>query len=255
MRLAGFGCSPLYYSRSGRFRSTPPKRSVFLYIPNGVNTLTWQIDKAGADYEFTAPLKSLERHRNEVTPISGLHHPLVIGKAHNCDQVWLTGANVPSNGGAFRNTVSADQLIAEVQGEFTRFPSLEMAIDGFSLAWSRDGIQIPAERNVKSIFERLFGEQKGGKDAVRRRLNRRGRILDAVRSDAKSVNRKLGAEDRNKLDEYLGAVRQVELRTEKAQAWLDVPRIKLDASVACLTRSTIWPRISPPGWSSVWMLT
>ena len=103
---------------------TSPKRSVFLYIPNGVNTLTWQIEKAGTDYDFTAPLKSLERHRQEITPISGLHHPMVIGKAHNCDQVWLTGANVPGSGGAFRNTVSADQLIAEVQGQFTRFPSL-----------------------------------------------------------------------------------------------------------------------------------
>lgn len=209
-----------------------PKRSVFLYIPNGVNTLTWQIEKAGNDYEFTAPLKSLEHHRSEITPISGLHHPMVIGKAHNCDQVWLTGANVPGNGGAFRNTVSADQVIAEVQGEFTRFPSLEMAIDGFSLAWSPDGIQIPAERNVKSIFERLFGEESGGKEAVRRRLNRRGSILDGVLSDAHSVNVKLGAEDRSKLDEYLTAVRQVELRTEKAEAWLNVPRPALDGSIA-----------------------
>ena len=224
MQLPGFGAT-------GLPRSTTPKRSVFLYIPNGVNTLTWQIEKAGADYEFSAPLQSLERHRHEVTPVSGLHHPMVIGKAHNCDQVWLTGANVPSSGGAFRNTVSADQLIAEVQGEFTRFPSLEMAIDGFSLAWSRDGIQIPAERNVKSIFERMFGEERGGKEAVRRRLNRRGSILDAVLSDAQSVNRNLGSEDRNKLDEYLTAVRQVELRTENAEAWLDVPRPSLDGSV------------------------
>ena len=219
------------HGATGLPRSTPPKRGVFLYIPNGVNTLTWQIQKAGVDYEFTAPLKSLERHRHEVTPISGLHHPLAIGKAHNCDQVWLTGANVPSNGGAFRNTVSADQLIAEVQGESTRFPSLELAIDGFSLAWSRDGIQIPAERNVKSIFERLFGEEGGGKDAATRRLNQRGSILDAVLSDAQSVNGDLGAEDRNTLDEYLTAVRQVELRTKKAQAWLDVPRPKLDSSI------------------------
>ena len=209
-----------------------PKRSVFLYIPNGVNTLTWQIEKPGTDYEFTAPLKSLEHHRQDLTPISGLHHPMVVGKAHNCDQVWLTGANVPGNGGAFRNTVSADQLIAEVQGEFTRFPSLEIAIDGFSLAWSRDGIQIPAERNVKAIFEHLFGEESGGKDAVRRRLNRRGSILDGVLSDAESVNQKLSTEDRSKLDEYLTAVRQVELRTEKAQTWLNVPRPTLDGSVA-----------------------
>ncbi|MBJ7304200.1 MAG: DUF1552 domain-containing protein [Gemmataceae bacterium] len=225
MRLPSHGASELP-------KSTPPKRSVFLYIPNGVNTLSWQIEKAGADYELTTPLKSLERHRNEVTPISGLHHPLVIGKAHNCDQVWLTGANVPGNGGAFRNTVSADQLIAEVQGESTRFPSLEMAIDGFSLAWSRDGIQIPSERNVKTIFERMFGEQPGGKNAVRRRLNQRGSILDAVLGDAQSVNSNLGTEDRNKLDEYLTAVRQVELRTKKAETWLDVPRPKLDNSVS-----------------------
>ncbi len=220
------------YGATGSPQSKPPKRSVFLYIPNGVNTLTWQIEQSGADYKLTAPLQSLERHRQDITPISGLHHPLVIGKAHNCDQVWLTGADVPSNGGAFRNTVSADQLIAEVLGEFTRFPSLEMAIDGFSLAWSRDGIQLPAERNVKSIFERLFGEEAGGKDVAGRRLNRRGSILDAVLSDARSVSDNLGAEDRNKLDEYLSAVRQVELRTEKAKAWLDVPRPTLDNSVA-----------------------
>jgi hypothetical protein len=107
-----------------------------------------------------------------------------------------------------------------------------MAIDGFSLAWSRDGIQIPSERNVKTIFERMFGEQPGGKNAVRRRLNQRGSILDAVLGDAQSVNSNLGTEDRNKLDEYLTAVRQVELRTKKAETWLDVPRPKLDNSVS-----------------------
>jgi hypothetical protein len=210
-----------------RSRTTEPKRSVFLYIPNGVNTLTWQIEKAGKDYQFTSPLRSLERHRQEVTPISGLHHPMVLGKHHNCDKVWLTGADVPSNGGAFRNTVSADQLMAEVQGVSTRFPSLELAIEGHSLAWSRDGIQLPAERNVKSIFERLFVGEKGGKDAVRRRLNRRGSILDAVLDDARLVDKKLGTEDKSKLDEYLTAVRQVEVRTERADAWLDIPRPEL----------------------------
>ncbi|MFT4689602.1 MAG: hypothetical protein ACI9OD_001812 [Limisphaerales bacterium] len=212
---------------AGLPKPTPPKRSVFLYIPNGVNTLTWQIEKAGVDFEFTSPLKSLERHRQEVTPISGLHHPLVIGKHHNCDKVWLTGADVPRDSGAFRNTVSADQLMAEAQGEFTRFPSLEMAIEGHSLAWSRDGIQLPAERSVSSIFNRLFGEPRGGKEAVRRRLARRGSILDTVLGDANRVTKKLGTEDRNKLDEYLTAVRQVEVRTEKADAWLDVPKPKI----------------------------
>jgi hypothetical protein len=210
----------------------PPKRSVFLYIPNGVNTLTWQIQEAGADYKLTSPLASLEHHRANITPISGLHHPNVIGKHHNCDKVWLTGANVPRDGGAFRNTVSADQLMAEVQGKHTRFPSLELAIEGHSLAWSRDGIQIPAERNVKTIFQQLFGEEKGGADAVKRRLSRRGSILDAVLDDARRVNQKLGSADRTKLDEYLTAVRQVEERTERASAWLNVPKPRIPAEEA-----------------------
>lgn len=206
---------------------TKPKRSVFLYIPNGVNTLTWQIEKAGKDYEFTKTLASLEKHRNEVTPISGLHHPMVLGKHHNCDKVWLTGADVPSDGGAFRNTVSADQLMAEVQGVSTRFASLELAIEGHSLAWSRDGIQIPAERDTRNIFNMLFGVEKESKSAISRRLSRRGSILDVVADDAKRVNQKLGTEDRTKLDEYLTAVRQVEVRTERAEAWLSIPKPKV----------------------------
>ena len=216
-------------SASGLAKPTSPKRSVFLYIPNGVNTLTWQIEKAGADYEFTSPMKSLEVHRAEVSPISGLHHPKSQAH-HNCEKIWLTGEKVPANGGAFRNTVSADQVMAEAQGKFTRFPSLEMAVEGSSLAWSRDGIQLPAENNVKSIFNRMFGEERGGKEAVRRRLARRGSILDAVLSDANRVNQELGSEDRTKLDEYLTAVRQVEVRTERADAWLDVPKPEIKKS-------------------------
>lgn len=209
-----------------------PKRSVFLYIPNGVNTLTWQLDKAGADFKFNETMAALERHRTEVTPISGLHHPMVLGKHHNCDKVWLTGADVPGDGGAFRNTVSADQLMAEVQGATTRFASLEMAIEGHSLAWSRDGIQLPAERNSQAIFNLLFGVEKDSKETIRRRLTRRGSILDLVADDAKRVNKKLGTEDRNKLDEYLTAVRQVEERTRRADEWLNVPKPTLSQTDA-----------------------
>ena len=212
--------------------ATKPKRSVFLYIPNGVNTLTWQIEKAGADYEFTKPLQSLERHRSEITPISGLHHPLVLGKHHNCEKVWLTGANVPGDGGAFRNTVSADQLMAEVQGVATRFSSLEIAIEGVSLAWSKDGIQIPAERNTQQIFNMLFGVEKDSKETIRRRLSRRGSILDLVADDANRVNQKLGNADRSKLDEYFTAVRQVEERTRRADDWLNIPKPEVPSSDA-----------------------
>ena len=221
-----------------------PKRSVFLYIPNGVNTLTWQIEKGGKDFEFSKPMASLERHRADVTPISGLHHPMVLGKHHNCDKVWLTGANVPGDGGAFRNTVSADQLMAETHGPHTRFASLELAIEGHSLAWSRDGIQLPAERSPRQIFNLLFGVERESKSTISRRLQRRGSILDAVAADTQRLTARLGTEDRSKLDEYLTAVRQVEVRTERAESWLNIPKPKLDpATESRLTRPVDLSRV------------
>jgi hypothetical protein len=230
--LRGLGVTislPLLDAMAAVPAPSKPKRSVFLYIPNGVNTLTWQIQKSGNDYEFTKPLAALEKHRADITPISGLHHPMVIGKHHNCERVWLTGANVPGDGGAFRNTVSADQLIAEAQGGSTRFQSLELAIEGTSLAWSRDGIQLPAERNTQQIFNMLFGVEKESKETIRRRLSRRGSILDLVADDAKRVTGNLGSADRGKLDEYLTAVRQVEERTKRADEWLNIPKPNVPA--------------------------
>lgn len=223
--------------RAANAATAEPKRSVFIYVPNGVNTLTWQVQQAGTDYELTPPLKSLERHRSSVTPISGLHHPDVLGKHHNCDKVWLTGANVPADGGAFRNSVSADQIMAELQGPHTRFASLEIAITGGSLAWSRDGIQLPAERKPRDIFNRLFGVEAGGREAAERRLGRRASVVDLVLDDAQRFRKGIGTEDRTKLDEYLNAVREVELRTERAESWLDVPKPEVDDKLkAHLTR-------------------
>lgn len=207
-----------------------PKRSVFIYIPNGVNVLTWQITKAGRDYELSEPLKSLERHRANMTPISGLHHPNGLGQAHECSKIWLTAAKVSQEGGAFRNTVSADQLMAEVTSPETRFGSLELSISrgATTLGWSRDGVPLPAEDNPRNVFNRLFGVERDGVDVQRRRLNRRHSVLDVVLDNAKSLRRNLGGEDRTKLDEYLHSVREVEVRTERLDAWLNIPKPKID---------------------------
>jgi hypothetical protein len=236
--LPALNCMQPLSAASGGNALKQPKRSVFIYVPNGVNTLAWQIQKAGKDFEFTKPMAALERHRQNVTPISGLHHPNGIGKHHNCDKIWLTAEKITADGGAFRNSVSVDQLMAEVHGVHTRFPSLELTVTGGSLAWSRDGIPLPAERRPKEIFNRLFGEEQGGVVAARRRLNRRASVLDLVIDDAKSLRRKIGTEDRTKLDEYLTSVREVELRTERADSWLDVPKPSIDAKTkAHLTRN------------------
>jgi hypothetical protein len=105
------------------------------------------------------------------------------------------------------------------------------------LAWSRDGIQLPAERNTRTIFNMLFGVDKEPKEVLRRRNSRRTSILDVIMKDAHRVSSRLGKEDQSKLDEYLTAVRQVEQRTERADSWLDVAKPKLSAAdEAKLTR-------------------
>ena len=218
-----------------------PRRAVFVYIPNGVNVLTWQITKAGRDYEFSAPMRSLEKHRAQLTPISGLHHPGGMGTAHVCGDLWLTAAKLSQEGGAYRNSVSCDQLMAEVTSVKTRFPSLELSVAGGTgapgnvintLSWSRDGVPLPAEDNPRNVFNRLFGEEPGGVEVRRRRLNRRHSVLDTVLEDARTLRRELGGDDRTKLDEYLTAVREVEVRTERLDAWLNVPKPTLDPAVS-----------------------
>ena len=104
-----------------------PRRSVFIYMPNGVNTLDYQITTAGTDYEFSRSLKPLEKHRAKITPISGLHHPHGLGHHHNCSKIWLTGGKL---GPSDRNTISVDQLMARVTAPHTRFPSMQLANKG-----------------------------------------------------------------------------------------------------------------------------
>ena len=221
--------------------ASKPRRSVFVYIPNGVNGMTWQVKQPGRNYELSPSLQPLEKHRDDFTVFSGLHHPNGLGQAHVCADTWLTGAKIDAQSGRkYENSVSADQMMAEVVGQQTRFPSLELSIssgtgqpfNSATLAFSRDGVPLPAEDNPKNIFNRLFGEEAGGISAQRARLAKRRSVLDSVLEDAKSLRLSLGGDDRNKLDEYLHAVRDVEQRTERLDAWLDVPKPKVDARLS-----------------------
>jgi hypothetical protein len=214
-----------------------PRRSVFVYIPNGVNGMTWQLAKPGRDFEFSPALKPLEKHREALTVFSGLHHPNGLGQAHVCADTWLTGAKIDAQSArSYHNTVSCDQLMAEVTSRYTRFSSLELSIGSgtgqpnntSTLAFSRDGVPLPAEDNPRTVFDRLFGAEPGGIAAQRTRLNQRHSILDTVLDDAKTQRATLGTQDRTKLDEFLHSVRDVEQRTERLDAWLDVPKPKVD---------------------------
>ena len=218
-----------------------PSRSVFVYIPNGVNGMTWQCTKDGTDFPLSPSLQPLEKHRNDFTVFSGLHHPNCLGEGHVCADTWLSGAKIEAQSGRkYENSISCDQVMAEVVGQKTRFPSLELSVtagtgqpfSATTLAFSRDGVPLPAEDNPRVVFQRLFGEATGGVEAQRSELTKRRSVLDAVLDDAQSLRRDLGKVDRSKLDEYLHSVRDVEQRTERLGSWLNVPKPVLDKGQA-----------------------
>jgi len=204
------------------------KRSVFIYLPNGVNTIDFQITQAGEEYRFSRSLLPLENHRADITPISGLYHPNGLGHHHNCSTIWLTGGKI---GPSERNTISVDQLMSQVTAPQTRFSSLELSNQGHSLACSADGIALPAQANPSVVFRELFEEPQGGTARQRRSLQRRGSILDAVLEEANTLGKQLGQNDRGRLEQYLTSVREVEIRTQRADRWLDTPRPRIEANV------------------------
>ena len=206
--------------RAAEKATATPKRSAFIYLANGVHSLNYQITKPGKDYQFSRSLKPLEKHREVITPISGLHHPGALGHHHNCISVWLTGGRL---GPSDRNTISVDQRMAELTAPHTRYPSMEVALTGDSLAWTADGVRLPALRRCSEIFASLFEEPKGGKLVQRRALRRKGSVLDANLAEVRRLEQKMGVADKGRMEQYLPSVREAEIRTRRADAWLDTP--------------------------------
>lgn len=197
-----------------------PKRSAFIYLANGVHSLNYQITTPGKDYQFSRSLKPLEKHRDVITPISGLHHPGALSHHHNCISVWLTGGKL---GPSDKNTISVDQKMAEITAQHTRYPSMEIALTGDALCWTADGVRLPAMRRCSEIFASLFEEPKGGKAAQRRVLRHKASVLDANLAEVRRLEQVMGTADKGRLDQYLTSVREAEIRTRRADAWLDTP--------------------------------
>lgn len=207
-------------ARAAEAVTATPRRSAFIYLANGVHSLNYQITKSGKDYQFSRSLMPLEKHRQSITPISGLHHPGSLSHHHNCINIWLTGGKL---GPSDKNTISVDQKMAEITAQHTRYPSLEVAITQESLAWTADGVRLPAMRRCSEIFASMFEEPKGGIAAQRRALRRKGSVLDDNLAEVRRMEKKMGSQDKGRMDQYLTSVREAEIRTRRADAWLDTP--------------------------------
>jgi hypothetical protein len=173
----------------------------------------------------------IEAHRQDFTVFSNLSHPDQNGRdGHASELTWLTGARHPGLGG-FRNTISLDQFIAEKIGFETRYPSLQFNTGGGgSQSYTRSGVMIPAESKPSKIFAKLFLDGSAAEIQQQMRKLHEGRsIMDTVGEEAKRLEKRFGSADRDKLDEYFTSVREMEQRLQKAEAWVQKTKPKVDA--------------------------
>ena len=232
LRGAGVACAlPLLDcmkpSQADEAPGRVPRRMLLISNNLGVLPKPFFPETTGRDYALSPYLSVLGEHRDEFTVFSGLSHPAVHG-GHSTENCFLTAARGPTRSG-FRNSISLDQYAAEKLGPITRFPTLNLGVNidkaNRSLAWTRDGVLLPAEDSAPALFRRMFVQGSPDEVALQlHRLEERGSVLDTLLQDADRFNRRLGANDRQRMDQYFSSVRDVEHRLHAAREWEMKPR-------------------------------
>ena len=181
--------------------------------------------KSGLDYVSGETLKHIEKHRKDFTVFSNLDDGTNGG--HAGVHAFLSGGIRKEMAAGFpEKNITIDQVAAEHVGSATRFPSITAGIDaGTNMVWTRSGVSVPPVNNPAKLFGALFVNQdKSSKAKQRIGLLHRSSVLDALRESAKTLNGKLDSADRDKLDQYLTSVRDVERRLQMSREWLDKPK-------------------------------
>ncbi len=208
----------------------PPRRMVCICTPLSLHPAFFFPQDAGRNYTLTPYLEVLREFRNDFTVCSGLAHPEV-GSSHDSIYSFLTAAPHPERRAGFRNSVSLDQFAARHIGGETRFPSLALSCEGFSLSWTQSGALVPSDSFPSSVFARLFLEGRPDEVQAQARRLRDGRsILDAVGEQARSLQPSLGAGDRDRLDEYFNSVRELERGLARSEEWSQRPRPRVNVA-------------------------
>jgi hypothetical protein len=207
--------------------AAPRRRMVAVNFGLGLHLPHLVPAAAGREYALTPYLEELKDFREQFTVISGTSLPGVDG-GHNAEKSFLTTAPHP-NSASFRNTLSLDQLAAEKIGLETRFGFLALSQSGRGLAWTRSGAEIPSDSRPSQLYAKLFLDGKPNEKALRRQQLKDGRsVLDAVTVETDGLKRELGPVDREKLDDYLSALRETEQRLLRAEAWEGKPKPKTE---------------------------
>ena len=225
-----------------------PNRFCALYTANGMslpkteNELdewSWFPTNEGRDFTFGESTKPLSPFREQLSFLGGLYHPNgPKADPHVCSDMWLTGAPLHNPKPGTYNSVGLDQVIALHTKQHCRQPSLILSIDagtGFlsrtgTISYSLEGKPIPAENNPRRVFDRLFRGDRASLEDQRDKLKRRIMLVDAVLENARSLNNKLGKSDREKMDQYLTSLHEVESRLIASEKWIDIPIKQQDYS-------------------------
>ena len=208
-----------------------PRRVVAIQTNMGILPQFFFPSGSGKAYELSPYLQKLAAHRDQMTVFSGVSLPGVTG-GHAAERCFLTGTPHPERGG-FRNWISLDQLAAEHVGGHTRFPYLTLANSNepqSTLSYTRSGAPIPAQRSPRKLFEQLFVQGKPEETEAKVEALRQGRsTLDFVGEQAKRLNRSLSKSDQQRIEQYFGAVRDLEQRLHSSEAWEFKPKPAVNA--------------------------
>lgn len=232
-----------------------PKRLVVTYIGYGVydpsskdgkvHPHSWYPRHDSGPLSFNKASKAFESLKNDVTYLRGLDHAGGYGLGgHSSGDVFATGADM--SGSEKTNNISVDQMAAKLNGQHTRYDSLVLGTEGGTgsygmaktLSHRGPGQPVPALHRPQEIFNRLFRPYAGQSvQDVRVELKREASVLDLMMENYRSLHGRLGAEDRQKMSEYLESVRSLEKRVERTSQWtheklpeIDTKGLNLEAS-------------------------
>jgi len=234
--------------RSARAVEKAPQRLLFYFVPNGIHMPAWLPTTEGADYDLPPILKPLESLRSELLVVSGLRNlparPDGAGDHAGGTSAFLTCSHALKSETEIRLGVSVDQVAASKLGQGTRFASLPLGMEGgasvggcdsgYSCAYSQNiswiGPKTPLAKIVgpQLLFDLLFQDSSQVTGVAEKRARHRQSVLDFVLRDAQALRGRLGRSDRDKLDEYMHSVRDVEQRLQGMSQSCDAPKPPAD---------------------------
>jgi hypothetical protein len=207
--------------------STPvPQLFVLWFFGNGSLPGIWKPAKTGtgANWDLSPQLQGLSTLKSYLTVISGLTNKLVVGGAEHPTGSAGATTGAPLNGNAV-SAASIDQVVAKLISAGAPFPSIEIGVTPATPNGSPDSLATVShtgpnakkmpEYDPRAVFNRLFMGMTGTpmtQDMATKLANVRKSVLDAVLVDGDALMKRLGAADKQRLDQHLTCIREIEKR-------------------------------------------